>query len=163
MKKTSNKGFSMVELIIVIAIMAILAAALAPSLIKYINKSRLSTDVTTGTTIATAVNSALAVESAYDDFSSYESTAAININDLLASQTANSFAKEVAAVLGYSGKTELKGKSKKDILGTTIPNAGTFYINVDQKNNKVSVWYGTTDTSNTGLLCSPNAGTLMAE
>ena len=32
MKKTNNKGFSLVELIIVIAIMAILAGALAPAL-----------------------------------------------------------------------------------------------------------------------------------
>ena len=30
MKKTNNKGFSLVELIIVIAIMAILAGAIAP-------------------------------------------------------------------------------------------------------------------------------------
>ena len=35
-----NKGFSLVELIIVIAIMAILAAAIAPALIRYIDKSR---------------------------------------------------------------------------------------------------------------------------
>lgn len=35
-----NQGFSLIELIIVIAIMAILAAALAPQLIKYIEKSR---------------------------------------------------------------------------------------------------------------------------
>ena len=33
MKKTNNKGFSLVELIIVIAIMAILAGAIAPTLI----------------------------------------------------------------------------------------------------------------------------------
>ena len=72
MKKTTNKGFSMVELIIVIAIMAILAAALAPALIKYINKSRLSTDVQTGTTVASAINSALAVEKAYDAAESYD-------------------------------------------------------------------------------------------
>ena len=40
-----NKGFSLVELIIVIAIMAILAAAIAPALIRYIDKSRKSDDI----------------------------------------------------------------------------------------------------------------------
>ena len=40
MKKMNTKGFSLVELIIVIAIMAILAAALAPQLIKYLEESR---------------------------------------------------------------------------------------------------------------------------
>lgn len=45
--KRKNKGFSMVELIIVIAIMAILAAALAPALIKYIRKARRTRDVDT--------------------------------------------------------------------------------------------------------------------
>lgn len=46
MKATKkNNGFSMVEIIIVIAIMAVLAAALAPQLIKYIRKSRRVTDI----------------------------------------------------------------------------------------------------------------------
>lgn len=40
-----SEGFSLVELIIVIAIMAILAGALAPALIKYINKARRSADI----------------------------------------------------------------------------------------------------------------------
>ena len=64
--KKNNKGFSLVELIIVIAIMAILAGALAPALIKYIAKSRRSTDVSNAQTIATAVTNALSVETAYD-------------------------------------------------------------------------------------------------
>jgi prepilin-type N-terminal cleavage/methylation domain-containing protein len=39
-EKLGNKGFSLVEIIIVVAIMAVLAAALAPQIIKYIERSR---------------------------------------------------------------------------------------------------------------------------
>lgn len=44
MKKMNNKGFSLVELIIVIAIMAVLIAVLAPQYLKYVEKSRVSAD-----------------------------------------------------------------------------------------------------------------------
>lgn len=64
-----NKGFSLVELIIVIAIMAILAAAIAPALIRYIDKSRKSDDVAAAETVNTAVNAALANEDAYSEVS----------------------------------------------------------------------------------------------
>lgn len=49
MKKENmnNKGFSLVELIIVIAIMAILIVVLAPQYLKYVEKSRVSSDQTT--------------------------------------------------------------------------------------------------------------------
>ena len=40
----NNKGFSLVELVIVIAIMAILIALLAPQYLKYVEKSRLASD-----------------------------------------------------------------------------------------------------------------------
>ena len=46
-KEMNNKGFSLVELIIVIAIMVILVAVLAPQYLKYVEKSRVSTDVQT--------------------------------------------------------------------------------------------------------------------
>ena len=62
-----NKGFSLVELIIVIAIMAILAAAIAPALIRYIDKSRRSDDVAAAESINTATQAALANEEAYDE------------------------------------------------------------------------------------------------
>ena len=45
-KKMNNKGFSLVELIIVIAIMAVLVGVLAPQFIKYVEKSKESKDIT---------------------------------------------------------------------------------------------------------------------
>ena len=44
-KKTNNKGFSLVELIIVIAIMAVLVGVLAPAYLRYVEKSKKSADV----------------------------------------------------------------------------------------------------------------------
>jgi prepilin-type N-terminal cleavage/methylation domain-containing protein len=58
--KLRNKGFSLIELIIVIAIMAILAAAIAPALLRYIDKSRKAVDLETAQTIYEAANLASA-------------------------------------------------------------------------------------------------------
>lgn len=55
-----NKGFSLVELIIVIAIMAILSAALAPAIIRYIDKSRKGIDLECAKTIYDAACTAMA-------------------------------------------------------------------------------------------------------
>lgn len=52
--RKNNKGFSLVELIVVIAIMAILAVTLAPRLVQYVERSRKAADGEVVNTIMTA-------------------------------------------------------------------------------------------------------------
>ena len=58
--KENNKGFSLVELIIVIAIMAVLVGVLAPQFIKYVESSKQSTDIQNAAEIRAAVEAYVA-------------------------------------------------------------------------------------------------------
>ena len=96
--KKNNKGFSLVELIIVIAIMAILAGALAPALIKYINKSRRSADISNAYTIRTACQTGMSDEDAMVAIGTGVTGA--SVSDLKSSYGA--FSTEISSILGNS-------------------------------------------------------------
>lgn len=65
-KEMNNKGFSLVELIIVIAIMAVLMGVLAPQLIGKIEESKIQSDRSAMSEVANAIKIAMAKESVYD-------------------------------------------------------------------------------------------------
>ena len=116
MKK--NKGFSLVELIIVIAIMAILAAAIAPALIRYIDKSRKADDVTAAGTIATAANAALANEAAYESVQN-----SMHGTELIASAAGDGkteFSVGSGLASGDNG-TKFKEELNKNLTGNVAP------------------------------------------
>ncbi len=62
----NDKGFSLVELIVVIAVMAILAAVISLAVIRYIDKSRRSSDLQTAKAIYDAVSYAYAEGYSYE-------------------------------------------------------------------------------------------------
>lgn len=130
MKK--NKGFSIIELIIVIAIMAVIAAALAPALVKYVNKARLSTDIDTGKEIAKAIMVAVVDENVKDNAVEHATPQEVENMD------GSDFKNAVYEILSTS---KVEGKSKKDIDGVVISNP-VFYYTLDASKNKVEVYYG---------------------
>ncbi len=69
----NNKGFTMVELIIVIAIIAVLAAVLAPQYLRFVEDSREATDVDKAAQIETTLNVLIAANDI-----DYSATAANN-------------------------------------------------------------------------------------
>ena len=52
----NNKGFTLVELIIVVAIIAVLSAVIAPQYIKFVEKSKVSADMNTAAAIESAIS-----------------------------------------------------------------------------------------------------------
>lgn len=150
MKKTNNKGFSLVELIIVIAIMAILAGAIAPALIRYIDKSRKSNDVTSAKTIKTAVETALGNEDIYAYLTNVKSGAftTIKINPGVATTTTGG-----SNAIEISGCTvPTTGLSVTDVDAVAKAEIGT---NIGEKTPKLKYTKANSDTKSCGCTVKP--------
>ncbi len=63
--KKNNKGFTLVELIVVLVILAILAAILVPTLLGYIERARAEKDFSTAQTVRVAAQAV--IDQAYGD------------------------------------------------------------------------------------------------
>ena len=68
--KKNNKGFTLIELIVVIAIIAVLAAILAPQYLRYVEKSRVTSDESTAKEIRNAIQTSCADSDVFEDVNS---------------------------------------------------------------------------------------------
>jgi prepilin-type N-terminal cleavage/methylation domain-containing protein len=121
LKKKNNKGFSLVELIVVVMIMAILAVALAPQVMKWVGNSRVAADVNTYEAMVSSVQLALAKESVY---TALTPTAAAPSTDVVATvkiYEANQAASGDPVVYVVVDNTALDGELVS-ILGTDYKN-----------------------------------------
>lgn len=137
--KKNNKGFSLVELIVVVLILGILAVAVTPQIMNWINKSKIAKDESYAGSVATAI------ESVTLEYLGKNKTADIVGNMVISgSPTATlaagsgvtptagqlQYIADVTAMIG-SDKLQIPEQSGKSTFVITVtPNATTSTVNV---------------------------------
>ena len=108
-----NKGFSLVELIVVVAIMAVLVGILAPAYLSYVEKTRRGTDENMAEEVRHTVEIATADICVYDEVVNSSSYSLVFVNGQSIKGKAPSGSKMEEALDDVYGSKNFDVKSKK--------------------------------------------------
>lgn len=128
----NNKGFSLVELIIVIAIMAILVGVMAPQLIKYIEKTNVSSDTQLADTVKQAITTAMLDPSVITASDYTAPSGANSLADTLSGAGAT-FTTAVTDTLGCTAAECVAKLKSEDASGITVNvvNSNSVHVSID--------------------------------
>ena len=149
----NNKGFSLVELIIVIAIMAILVGVMAPQLIKYIEKANVSADTQVCDSVRTAVQTtimdpAIVTDKTYTDVTTNTETTYASLDTLISSAGAASFGTNIADLLSLSATTGTDALLQDQLKSAGTDAAGlAFNVYLGTNGSNIIVFLPGTDAS----------------
>ena len=150
----NNKGFSLVELIIVIAIMAILVGVMAPQLIKYIEKANVSADTQVCDSVRTAVQTtimdpAIVTDKTYTDVTAATATSYANIEALCTKAGCAAFKTNMLDLLSCQSGTAIDTQLANQLKSNGAKSAGTsgFVIYLGPKGADIIVYLPGTDAS----------------
>lgn len=149
--KKNNKGFSLVELIVVVLIMGILAVALTPQVLKWVERSRISTDRALMDSLVSNAQTALTNEGAYNRvkaegaiFKFGNTGDATYTKNPSGAPTDNTFSDKFAEYCGYANWAAMDGDVHTKIAANEI----TIVITTE---GKVTGSYHATSASTTEI------------
>ena len=129
--KKNNEGFSLVELIVVIAIMAVLVGVLAPAYLRYVEKSRVSTDNSALAEVASAIKTAVAEEDVYASISS-NTTLTVDKDGAALTSTSSKLLAEVKDTVGDAITFKSKVYKKQNVIFTVTPGTSDGKVSITQ-------------------------------
>lgn len=150
-RKKNNKGFSLVELIVVIAIMAVLIAVLSPQLIRYVERTRLQRDNSAIAEIANAAKIAGAEEAVNTQLAAAGDTG-VTINPGTGNAPAN-----VTYTLSGSTNNALLEQLNASLGGTIVLSSNTYTTNDAPSLTVRSDDNGNVTVTASGYFSDPNA------